>query len=198
VPRIVDIAVSATGLLVGAPLWLAIAVAVKLSSPGPVLFRQDRVGRNGRLFEILKFRTMRTDRHYQSRLLTVGERDPRVTPLGALLRRCKLDEIPQLINVLKGEMSLVGPRPEVPRYVRLDDRVQREVLSVRPGLTDPASIVFRNESELLRQVDDPERYYREKILPRKLALSRAYLQRRTAGADVRIIAKTLQKAVFRT
>jgi len=197
VSRILDLSVSLAGLVLGLPFWLLIALAIKLSSPGPVLFRQDRVGRNGQLFQILKFRTMRTDPSAASCLLTVGERDPRVTRLGALLRRCKLDEVPQLINVLRGEMSLVGPRPEVPCYVRLDDELQREVLSVRPGLTDPASIVFRNESELLSKADDPERYYREKILPRKLALSRAYLRRRNPRTDMGLIAKTLQKAVFR-
>jgi len=196
-PRFIDITAAALGLVLGAPLWLVIGLAVKLSSPGPVVFSQERIGRHGHLFQILKFRTMRLDPTGEFYLLTLGDRDPRVTKVGRLLRRCKLDEIPQLFNVLRGEMSLVGPRPEVPKFVSLHDALQIEVLSVRPGLTDPASIVFRNESLLLEKALDPERYYREKILPRKLALSRSYINHRSPRSDVGIIAKTLQKAVFR-
>lgn len=194
-PRSVDIIVATLGLVLGAPLWLLIAIAVKLSSPGPVLFRQERVGRGGRIFQILKFRTM-VDAPSCSQL-TVGDCDPRVTRFGAFLRRCKMDEIPQLINVLRGDMSLVGPRPEVPRFVRLDDELQRAVLVARPGLTDPASIIFRNEGALLAAAADPELYYRERILPRKLRISRAYLDSRSSRSDVGVIQKTLRKAVFR-
>ncbi len=196
-PRFVDLIFAAFGLLLGAPLWLAIALAVKFSSPGPVLFSQERIGRHGHIFQILKFRTMRLDPTGELYLRTLGDRDPRVTKVGRFLRRTKLDEIPQLFNVLRGEMSLVGPRPEVPKFVSLQDALQLEVLSVRPGLTDPASIVFRNESSLLEKALDPERYYREKILPRKLALSRSYINQRSPRRDVGVIAKTLQKAVFR-
>jgi lipopolysaccharide/colanic/teichoic acid biosynthesis glycosyltransferase len=194
-PRSIEVFLSAAALVMGAPLWATIAIAIKLSSPGPVLFRQDRVGREGRVFEILKFRTMQ-DVHF-SQLLTVGDRDPRVTRVGALLRRCKMDEIPQLINVVKGDMSLVGPRPEVPKYVSMDDELHRAVLVARPGLTDPASIVFRNESQILAAASDPDRYYRERILPRKLKISRAYLDTRSSRSDVGVIGKTLRKAVFR-
>ncbi len=196
-PRSIDVIFAALGLLLGAPLWLLIALAVRLSSSGPVLFSQERIGRHGHIFQILKFRTMRLDPTGELYLRTLGDRDPRVTKVGRLLRRTKLDEIPQLFNVLRGEMSLVGPRPEVPKFVSLQDALQLEVLSVRPGLTDPASIVFRNESSLLEKALDPERYYREKILPRKLALSRSYINHRSPRRDVGVIAKTLQKAVFR-
>lgn len=196
-PRSVDVAIASLGLVLGAPLWLLIALAVKLSSPGPVLFRQDRVGREGRIFQILKFRTMVFAPVHTGSQLTVGERDPRVTRLGSMLRRCKLDEIPQLFNVVRGDMSLVGPRPEVPQYVRMDDELHRAVLVARPGLTDPASIIFRNESAMLAGAADPDRLYRERILPAKLRLSRAYLNSRSSRSDVGIIATTLRKAVFR-
>ncbi|MEJ2288799.1 MAG: sugar transferase, partial [Deinococcales bacterium] len=166
--------------------------AVAVSSPGPVLFRQERVGLGGRTFRMLKFRTMHVDAERAGGLLTVGA-DPRVTPVGAFLRRFKLDELPQLVNVVAGDMSLVGPRPEVPRYVARYDERQRRVLAVRPGITDPASVAYRNESELLAGASDPEATYLHDILPAKLEMNLAYLERRSLSADVGVILRTLAR-----
>ena len=188
VKRLFDITVSFLGLLATSPLLLAAALAVKLSSPGPVFFRQERVGKGGKPFHILKFRTMRSSGG--GPLITVG-RDPRITRVGHLLRQSKIDELPQLINVLKGNMSFVGPRPEVPRYVALYTDEQRRVLAVRPGITDPASIKYRHEAELLAAAEDPERVYVEKIMPDKLRLNLEYLERAGLLSDLRIILSTL-------
>lgn len=192
--RVFDTAVAGLGLVISSPLLLAAAVAIRLDSPGPVIFRQKRVGLNGAPFEILKFRTMRVDAEKVGAQLTVGA-DPRITKVGAFLRAWKIDELPQLANVVKGEMALVGPRPEVPRYVELYTPEQRGVLSVRPGITDPASIEFRNESELMAGQADPERYYREVIMPRKVQLNLAYLSRRSLGSDLGMLFATA-KAVL--
>ena len=163
--RLFDIACSATALLLLCPVLLAVALWVRMDSPGPVIFRQQRVGRGGRLFSIFKFRTMRVGAEAAGLPLTVGD-DTRITQAGAWLRRSKVDELPQLVNVLWGDMSLVGPRPEVPRYVALYPADLREtVLSVRPGITDLASLAYRNESALLAHSADPERTYAEEILP---------------------------------
>lgn len=186
------------GLVALSPLFLLIALLVKASSAGPVLFRQERIGLRGRPFEILKFRTMIGCADGEGFHLTRGADDPRVTPLGRALRRSKLDELPQLWNVLRGEMRLVGPRPEVPEYVSLYDEIQRAVLLVPPGITDPASIAFRDEGELLARAPDPERLYVEQILPRKLAINASYLESRTNWSDVGVILETLRKAVLRT
>jgi lipopolysaccharide/colanic/teichoic acid biosynthesis glycosyltransferase len=189
--RIFDVLVSSLGLLLLSPLMLAIAVAVKLDSPGPVFFRQERVGRYGRTFRIHKFRSMVSDADRRGGPLTVG-RDPRVTEVGHALRRYKLDELPQLIDVVRGEMSLVGPRPELPRYVDrypVEDRAV--VLSVRPGITDRASVAFLDESGLLAQAADPEDAYIREILPVKLRAYRAYVEGRTFGGDLRILLETL-------
>ena len=176
--RLFDIACAATALLLLSPVLLLIALWVRLDSPGPVLFRQQRVGRGGRLFAILKCRTMQVN-------------DPRVTRAGAWLRRSKLDELPQFLNVLRGEMSVVGPRPEVPRYVALYPAAQRAtVLSVRPGITDLASLAFRDEARLLAASADPERTYVEQILPVKLRHACDYVQQRSLWLDLRIIART--------
>lgn len=197
-PRWVEIMLAAGGLLVLSPLLFVCAVAVKASSRGPVLFRQERVGRAGRLFFILKFRTMAVDAELVGGRLTVGGSDPRITSVGRVLRKFKLDELPQLWNVLVGDMRFVGPRPEVPEYVKLWDEVQRvSVLASAPGITDPASIVFRNESERLAKAEDPEREYVEHILPRKLRMNAMYLRGQTARSDLRVISATLRKAVFR-
>jgi lipopolysaccharide/colanic/teichoic acid biosynthesis glycosyltransferase len=189
--RVFDVFVSSLGLLLLAPLMLAIAVAIRLDSPGPVFFRQERVGRYGRVFRIHKFRSMVSDAATRGGDLTVG-RDPRVTRTGRFLRHYKLDELPQLIDVIGGEMSLVGPRPELPRYVArypVEDRAI--VLSVRPGITDRASVEFRNESSLLAQAPDPEEAYVREILPAKLRYYRAYVQERTFAGDLRILVATL-------
>ena len=191
--RLFDVAVAAAGLLLLSPLLVGIAVWVRLDSPGPALFRQERVGRGGRPFRIHKFRTMQASRETTNgSAITVGA-DPRITRAGAFLRRSKLDELPQLIDVLLGRMSLVGPRPEVPRYVATyPAAIRAKVLSVRPGITDPASLQFRHESELLARAADPEREYREVVLPAKLRLAVEYVDRSSLAGDLRIIGATLR------
>ncbi len=190
--RATDFLVSLLGLIALSPLLLVCGLLVRTTTPGPAFFRQERVGRHGRVFRIHKFRTMTADPMRVGRELTVGE-DRRITPLGRWLRRYKVDELPQLIDVLYGDMSLVGPRPEVPKYVALYPEHEREVvLSVRPGITDPASIEFRDESALLGRAADPERDYIEHVLPAKLALSVEYVRQRTWVGDLVIIARTLR------
>lgn len=188
--RAFDLTAAALSVMLLLPLLAAIALWVKLDSPGPVLFRQLRVGRGGQLFEILKFRTMAaaTDPRRQ---LTVG-RDPRITRAGHVLRKYKLDELPQLFNVVGGSMSLVGPRPEVPRYVACYPPDLRDlVLSVQPGVTDLAAILYKDESSILGQAADPERAYIETILPTKLEYYARYVRERSFWGDVRIIFRTL-------
>lgn len=194
--RAFDVLASALGL---ALLWLpglVVAALIRWDSPGPVFFRQERVGRFGRPFRIHKFRTMRVDAE-QAGQLTVGA-DARITRIGAFLRAHRLDELPQLIDVFRGEMSLVGPRPEVPRYVAHYPAALREVvLSVRPGITDPASLRFRNESEQLAAAADPEREYIEVILPAKLACAADYAQHASFVTDVGVLLRTLKVLVTR-
>nr|WP_304494321.1 sugar transferase [Chromobacterium sp. ASV5] len=196
VKRAFDIVAAAAGLaLLGLPL-LAVALWVKLDSPGPVFFRQVRVGRGGTLFRIHKFRTMQVDAERQGQL-TVGA-DARVTGAGRILRKTKLDELPQLIDVLFGDMSLVGPRPEVPKYVaHYPDDVRELVLSVRPGITDWASIKMIDENEILGRAADPERAYIEQILPEKLGYCVRYAETHSLFEDIRIIVATLMKIVTR-
>ena len=189
--RLFDIAFALLALLLLGPLLLVVALWVRLDSPGPVFFRQQRVGRGGQLFDIVKFRTMRTGAEAMGPQITVGQ-DTRITRAGAWLRRSKVDELPQFINVLRGDMSVVGPRPEVPRYVALFPAdVRQAVLSVRPGITDLASIEFRDESALLAQSQDPERTYVEQILPAKLRHAQEYVRTRSLWLDLRIIARTV-------
>lgn len=189
--RLFDLLLSALGLLALAPLLLAIALWVKLDSRGPVLFRQERVGRFGRPFFIHKFRTMRVDAPARGPQITIGA-DPRITGAGQILRRYKLDELPQLWDVLRGAMSLVGPRPEVPKYVALYPPELRELLlSVRPGITDLASLQYRDESAVLARAADPERAYVDEVLPAKLALSGRYVREASLGGDLRLILSTL-------
>ena len=186
-----DIVCAATGIVALSPLLLLCAIAVRLSSSGPILFRQERVGREGKRFHILKFRTMRSPRTGQEMQITIG-RDPRITAVGAFLRQWKLDELPQLWNVLSGEMSVVGPRPEVPRYVAVyPPQVRDVVLGVRPGITDPCSIHLRHESDILARADDPERFYVETLLPEKLRISGDYARNQSMGSDIAIIARTI-------
>lgn len=188
--RLFDVAAAAAGLILLAPALLAIALWIRLDSPGPALFRQRRVGRHGRHFDIYKFRTM-ADRSDEGRQLTVGQ-DPRITRAGRFLRRTKLDELPQLLNVLEGTMSLVGPRPEVPRYVdRYPPAVRQTVLSVAPGITDLAAILYKDENDILGRAQDPERAYVETILPVKLEYYQRYVRERTFWLDLRIIFRTL-------
>jgi lipopolysaccharide/colanic/teichoic acid biosynthesis glycosyltransferase len=181
--RIVDLLAAAVGLVALAPLMATIAVAIKWSSPGPVFFRQRRVGRDGVLFWLYKFRTMRPDPGGPA--ITAAD-DARITPIGRWLRHWKLDELPQLLNVLRGDMSLVGPRPELPRYVRLYSREQRRVLSVQPGITGPSQICFRNEERLLAAQPDPEAYYVATLLPAKLALDLDYASHACLLGDLRL------------
>ncbi|WP_313178473.1 sugar transferase [Massilia sp.] len=188
--RLFDLVAATAGVVLLLPLLAAIALWVKLDSRGPVLFRQARVGRGGQLFEILKFRTMAAQTDPQ-RQLTVG-RDPRITRAGHVLRKYKLDELPQLFNVVGGSMSLVGPRPEVPRYVACYPPAVRDlVLSVQPGVTDLAAILYKDESSILGQAIDPERAYIETILPTKLGYYVQYVRERSFWGDLRIIFRTL-------
>lgn len=189
--RLFDLAFAAVTLLLLTPVLVAVALWVQLDSPGPVFFRQQRVGRGGRLFGIYKFRTMHPEAHVNGPLLTVGG-DARITRAGAWLRRSKADELPQFLNVLRGDMSVVGPRPEVPRYVaQYPAQVRSVVLSVRPGVTDLASIAFRNESEVLARSPDPEKTYLEQILPAKLRWAQQYVRTRSIWLDLRIIGWTV-------
>ena len=191
--RLFDLLCAAAGLVMLAPLLLGVALWIKLDSPGPVFFRQARVGRGGVPFRIHKFRSMRADGPGDGGpQLTVGA-DPRITRAGRFLRRSKLDELPQLLDVLAGTMSLVGPRPEVPRYVALYPAVLRaKILSVRPGITDPASIAYRDEAALLAGAADPERVYIDQVMPAKLAHAAAYVDRMSLAGDVRLIVATLR------
>jgi lipopolysaccharide/colanic/teichoic acid biosynthesis glycosyltransferase len=188
--RLFDCIAAALGLIVLSPLMLLAALLVRLSSPGPIFFRQERIGLGGRPFFILKFRTMVQDAPKLGGQITVGD-DPRITRAGRLLRKTKFDEFPQLINVLKGEMSLVGPRPEVKKYVDLFAVDYREILQVRPGITDLASIKYRDESTLLDQAADPEYEYVHRILPEKIRFAHEYVRRRSFCLDIKIIFGTM-------
>lgn len=187
--RLFDIVASGLGLIVLSPVFLLLAVWIKFDSKGPVFYRQVRVGYKNRDFRIFKFRSMRQGADKGS-LVTIGKRDPRVTNSGHFIRRLKLDELPQLINVLTGDMSLVGPRPEVRHYVDYWTPEQMHVLDVRPGITDPASIKFSNESELMAQVDDPEKYYIEVIMQEKIKLYLEYVEKQGFWYDLGLILKT--------
>ena len=187
-PRPVEALLAGLGLVAAAPVVALAAAAVAAGSSGPVLFRQIRVGKGGKPFTLYKLRTMRSGA--PGALVTAGS-DPRITPVGRLLRRWKLDELPELWNVVRGDMSLVGPRPEVPRYVDLDDPRWRGVLAVRPGLTDPVTLTLRDEEGLLaRATGDPERYYRRQLQPWKLRGSLDYLARRSWASDLGVLAAT--------
>ncbi|MBR6162030.1 MAG: sugar transferase [Bacteroidales bacterium] len=192
--RFLDFSCSLLALIVLAPLWLLIALAIVLESRGGVLYRQSRVGRNGRDFTLYKFRTMRTGSDKKG-LLTVGDRDSRVTKVGYFLRKYKLDEFPQLINIIKGDMSIVGPRPEVRKYVDLYTPEQRQVLTVRPGLTDYASIRYVHESEILAHSDNPEQTYIDEVMPAKLALNLEYIQHQSLKEDFKLIFQTFAAIV---
>jgi lipopolysaccharide/colanic/teichoic acid biosynthesis glycosyltransferase len=192
VKRGIDVVLASLGLIVLAPLLLAMMLWIRIDSPGPALFRQERVGRQGRLFRIHKLRTMRSQPAATGPAIT-GHEDPRVTRAGRWLRHHRVDELPQLIDVIKGDMSLVGPRPELPQFVALyPPALRAEVLAVRPGLTDPAALEFADESELLAASPDPERCYVEQILPRKLQQQVDYLRRATWRSDLSVLARTLR------
>ena len=188
--RAMDIVISGGALLVIWPVLLLIALAIKIDDPGPVFYRQVRVGKDGKEFRIFKFRTMIVDADKKGLQITVGK-DNRITRMGRLLRKTKLDELAQLINVFVGEMSFVGPRPEVPRYVNLYTPYQRQVLLVRPGITDYASIAYRNENDMLEGAEDPDRMYIDVIMPDKIELNMKYLREISPLADIRLILSTI-------
>jgi lipopolysaccharide/colanic/teichoic acid biosynthesis glycosyltransferase len=191
--RVLDIVLATAGLILLSPLFGLLACCIKLTSRGPVLYGQVRIGKDGRPFHILKFRSMVMQTSKRDLKITVAG-DPRVTAIGRFLRRYKTDELPQLWNVLRGNMSLVGPRPELLVYVAEYTLEQRIVLSIRPGITDPASLAYRHEEEILADQGDPEQFYRTQILPDKLAHNRAYLQEITFHNDIRIILKTISSS----
>jgi len=198
IKRLLDVLAASAGLLLLAPLLVLIAVWIKLDSPGPVFFRQERVGRHGVPFRLFKFRTMRQVPVERDLQLTVGQ-DHRITRAGAVLRRYKIDELPQLIDVVRGTMSLVGPRPEVPRWVaEYSSEHRQRVLSVRPGITDFASLRFRDESELLARADDAEREYREVIMPEKLRVSGNYIDYASLRSDLKLLTLTLRTVILPT
>lgn len=180
---------SGLGLVFLSPVFLAIAIWIKFDSPGPVFYRQVRVGRNNKDFKLFKFRSMRVGSDKKG-LITVGGHDPRVTRSGYYIRKYKLDELPQLINVFLGDMSLVGPRPEVRKYVDLYTPEQMHVLNVRPGITDLASIRYRNENELLEQASDPDQYYQEVVMQDKLRINLEYVRNHSFFGDIYLIFKT--------
>ena len=187
--RVFDFLTASMLLLLVSPILLVIALAVRLQDGGPVLFRQERIGRHGKPFQLWKFRSMSTNN--RGTAITSGG-DRRITPLGRMLRRYKLDELPQLWNVLRGDMSFIGPRPEVPCFVDSSDPVWQTVHSVRPGITDLATLVYRDEESILAGYSDPERGYREAVLPAKLALNLEYLERRSAMRDLKLLALTVR------
>ena len=189
--RVFDIIVSFCGIIILFPLIIIVSILIKITSKGPVLFKQVRVTKNGKLFKIYKFRTMKENSE-GNKQITVGK-DNRITGIGHILRKTKLDELPQLFNVLKGEMSLVGPRPEVPKYVELYTDEQREILKVPAGITDYASIYFSNESELLGEAENPEELYIKKIMPYKIELNKKYINEIGIMTDIKIIILTILK-----
>ena len=188
--RAFDIIAASVGLVLLAPLLLVVSLLIKLDSPGPVLFRQERMGRGFQPFRIYKFRTMVQDAPGQGGMITFGG-DPRITRLGQVLRTTKIDELPQLINVLQGTMSLVGPRPEVPRYVELFRADYAEILRVLPGITDLASIKYRHEAEFLGGFENPEETYVRQVLPEKIKLAKEYIRQSSFLFDIRLILRTL-------
>lgn len=188
--RVFDIVSCTLAVLMLFPLGLLIALCIVCGSKGGVFYRQVRVGKDGKDFKLLKFRTMRPNADRQGLLITVGN-DQRITRIGGFLRKYKIDELPQLLNIIKGDMSVVGPRPEVRRYVELYDERQRRVLTVRPGLTDYASLKYISESELLAKSDDPEKTYIEEIMPAKLELNLQYIDNQSLKEDFKLIFQTL-------
>ncbi len=192
--RFCDIVLSCLGLLLLSPLFAVVAVWIVIDNPGPVFYRQMRVGKDGKDFGLLKFRSMRIGAD-KSSLITIGEHDSRITRAGYYIRKYKLDELPQLWNVLTGDMSLVGPRPEVRKYVDMYTDEQRQVLTVRPGITDYASIEYIDENRILAQAEDPDRTYIEEIMPAKIAMNMRYIEHQTLGEYLKIIFLTFAKII---
>lgn len=192
--RIFDFFASLLGIIVLSPILVAVSIAIKLDSKGNILFLQKRVGKDGVPFNIYKFRTMVTDAEKLGKQITVGK-DSRITKTGAFLRKYKIDELPQLFNVLKGDMSLVGPRPEVPKYVELYTEEEKKVLTVRPGITDLASLRYKDENEILGKVENPEEYYINVIMKDKLKLNLEYIEKSNLFFDISLIIKTVIKCI---
>jgi len=192
--RVFDIAAAAFGLLLLSPLFLFVAILIKLDSRGPIFFRQERIGRDFRPFFIYKFRTMVENAAQIGSVITYGG-DPRITRIGRFLRKTKIDELAQLINVVKGEMSMVGPRPEVPRYVEMFRQDYEEILKIRPGITDLASLKYQDEAELLGTSASPEEDYVKRILPDKLKLAKDYVQCSSLTFDIGLMLKTVPKLI---
>ncbi|QBO57196.1 sugar transferase [Chryseobacterium salivictor] len=187
--RIFDVIFSVIGIIILSPFYIIVSLLIWSDSKGGILYKQERVGLNGQIFKVFKFRTMRPN-SFSKGALTVGSRDPRITGIGYYLRKYKLDELPQLFNVLFGEMSFVGPRPEVKKYTDLYNDEQKKVLSVLPGITDYASIKFRNENDLLSASNTPEKLYIEQIMPEKLDLNMKYINDNNVFKDIKIIFDT--------
>ena len=194
IKRIFDFLLSFFGIIILSPIFIIVSIAIKLDSKGSILFLQKRVGRYGKEFNIYKFRTMVTDAEKLGKQITVGK-DNRITRVGAFLRKFKIDELPQLFNVLKGDMSLVGPRPEVPKYVALYNEEQRKVLDIRPGITDMASLRYKDENDILGKVDNPEEYYINVIMKDKLNLNLEYIEKSNVFFDIYLILKTIIKCI---
>jgi lipopolysaccharide/colanic/teichoic acid biosynthesis glycosyltransferase len=192
IKRALDIAVAAIGMIVLLPIMLIVAISIKCDSRGAVFFKQKRIGKDFRAFLIYKFRTMRENSELSGPVITVGD-DSRITRIGRFLRKTKLDELPQLINVLKRDMNLVGPRPELPRFVELFQREYAEILTVRPGITDLASLKYHDEAKLMDQFPNPEEEYLRSILPDKIRLAREYIDRSSIVFDLSLILRTVPK-----
>ena len=190
VKRLFDFLASLFGIIIISPILIIVAIAIKVDSKGPVMFLQKRVGRYGNPFYIYKFRTMVTDAEKLGTQITIGK-DNRITKVGSFLRKYKIDELPQLFNVLKGDMSLVGPRPEVPKYVELYSEEERRVLEVRPGITDLASLRYKDENDILGKVENPEDYYINVIMKDKLKLNLEYIEKSNLIFDISLIIKTI-------
>ena len=192
--RFLDVILSVLVLIILSPLFIIIAIIITCESRGGVIYSQTRIGRYNKDFKLLKFRTMYTGSD-QKGLITVGEHDARITPFGYFLRKSKMDEFPQLLNIIKGDMSIVGPRPEVRHYVDMYTEEQLKVLSVRPGLTDFASLVYIDENKLLENQEDPEEFYIKEMMPRKLELTLKYIEQQSVKTDAILIFKTLKAIV---
>lgn len=192
--RSFDIIASLIGIIIISPIFVGISIAIKATSQGPVLFKQKRVGKDEKIFEIFKFRTMVVNAESLGTQITIGE-DKRITSIGKFLRKYKIDELPQLFNVFLGQMSFVGPRPEVPRYVEMYTKEQKKVLSVRPGITDYASLKYSDENDLLGKVEDPESYYINVIMQDKLKVNLEYVQNNNVFNDIKIIFQTVLKCL---
>ncbi len=193
--RLLDITLSLIGLTVMLPLFALIAILIKIDSPGPVFYKHRRIGKNFKPFGVYKFRTMVKDADKRGPQITSGG-DPRITKIGRFLRKSKIDELPQLINVLKGDMSLVGPRPEVEKYVNLYKKDYQEILKVRPGITDISSVIYRDEESVLKEQHDPEEYYKNILLPQKIQLAKKYVKNQSVIFDMKIILATILKVIF--